>query len=41
MSVLDQSFSAKNFEVIFNMLNRMGKMKITNLSFSNELCYIF
>lgn len=32
MSVLDQSFSAKNFEVIFNMLNRMGKMKITKMS---------
>ncbi len=32
MAILDQSFSAQNFEVIFNMLNRKGKVDITRMS---------
>lgn len=30
--MLDQSFSAKNFEVIFNLQNRMGKIELTTMS---------
>lgn len=32
MSTLDQSFSSSNFHVIFNLLNRRGKIDVTKLS---------
>ena len=30
--MLDQSFSAKNFETIFTILNRQGKVEIDSMS---------
>lgn len=29
--MLDQSFSERNFEVIFNLQNRMGKIELTSM----------
>lgn len=33
MNSLDQNFNAKNFEVIYNLLNRKGKIDITKMSY--------
>ena len=32
MNSLDQNFNAKNFGVIYNLLNRKGKIDITKMS---------